>query len=247
MKILMRCMQCFKEDGKPSKEFLDIEIRDDGLYEINCSKAHKSIVWIQNQKFEILFEIGTMALLDGYYREAVASFVASVERFHEYCIKVFLQEKKISAENFNKTWKFINNQSERQLGAFYFLYLNTFNECPTCFFDEKNSAFRNKIIHKGYIPTKKETWDYGNKAFEYIKLMLQKIRNIQDSATPGMGEIFLHEVRQLHQSVFAGAPISTMGCPSILNLALANSEFDKKTFAVGLEGLQKYKQWLYKA
>ncbi|MCK4830988.1 hypothetical protein KA005_85550, partial [bacterium] len=123
-------MACFQELGKPTNELATLEFRDDGRYEICCSRGHKSVTVLQQQKFEVLFDIGANAIIDGYYREAISSFTSSLERFYEFCIKVFCEKRKISEDVYTNTWKQMSNQSERQLGAFLFLWANEFGETP---------------------------------------------------------------------------------------------------------------------
>ncbi|WP_238149350.1 hypothetical protein [Arsenophonus endosymbiont of Aleurodicus floccissimus] len=69
-------------------EFRTVEFKNDGRYEITCQNGHSSITFLQQQKFEILFDIGACAIIDGYYREAVSSFTSALERFYEFFIKV---------------------------------------------------------------------------------------------------------------------------------------------------------------
>ena len=59
-------------------------VSDDGRYEIRCQAGHLSTVFLDNLKFELLFEMGLNALLDGYPRDAVSSFASSLERFYEF-------------------------------------------------------------------------------------------------------------------------------------------------------------------
>ena len=43
MKLLMPCMACFQELGKPTNEFVTLEFHDDGHYEVCCSRGHTSV------------------------------------------------------------------------------------------------------------------------------------------------------------------------------------------------------------
>ena len=43
---------------------------------------------MNNLKFELLFELGINALIDGYPREAVSSFASALERFYEFFCQV---------------------------------------------------------------------------------------------------------------------------------------------------------------
>lgn len=59
---------------------------------MHCSHGHKTTTIVQNPKYEILFDIGANAIVDGYYREAVSSFTSSLERFYEYSIKILCKQ-----------------------------------------------------------------------------------------------------------------------------------------------------------
>ncbi|OKY76591.1 MAG: hypothetical protein BM485_05040, partial [Desulfobulbaceae bacterium DB1] len=73
-----------------------------------------------------------------------------------YCMPIHNQ---IQESAFDATWKQVTNQSERQFGAFLFLYLLE----QKTEFDQKKykieelKKFRNKVIHKGYLPNEQET------------------------------------------------------------------------------------------
>ena len=170
MKLLMPCMACFQELGKPTNEFVTLEFHDDGHYEVCCSRGHTSVTILQQQKFEILFDIGANAIIDGYYREAISSFTSSLERFDEFCIKVFCENNSMYDDTFNKVWKQVSNQSEQQLGAFLFLWTNKFDEVPELL-TNKDTKFRNEVIHKGKIPTKEEALIFGNTILKIIELL----------------------------------------------------------------------------
>jgi hypothetical protein len=114
------------EDIASARPFATVEWQDDGRYEVTCPKGHTSITILQEQKFELLFDIGAYALIDGYYREAVSSFTSSLERFYEFFVASVLFENGIGEDVLTSTWKQVVNQSERQLGAFMFLYVREF-------------------------------------------------------------------------------------------------------------------------
>src|SRR6266852_7038801 len=92
MLIEMPCGTCSKEnrprEGRGVIRMYPQEVRDDARYEVVCLRGHRSIVLLQEQKFEVLFELGANAILDRYYREAVMSFTASLEQFYEFAIYV---------------------------------------------------------------------------------------------------------------------------------------------------------------
>jgi hypothetical protein len=176
MRLPISCMKC--RDAHDNKFILEctfVEICDDGKYELECSLGHKTTVILQQQKFEILFEIGAHAILDGYYREAVSSFAASLERFYEFSIRVFLKKASVSNVLFDECWKSVSNQSERQLGAFIFLWVVNLNSKPPLL-PSKQVEFRNNVIHKGRIPTKEEAVLFGEAVLNLIRPNVLEIR-----------------------------------------------------------------------
>lgn len=180
-----------------------VEYRDDSYYEFTCEQGHKSCFVLQQQKFELLYQIGAYAILDGYYREAVASFTSSLERFYEFFIKVKLLEEGQSPESVDAIWKTVSSQSERQLGAFIFLYAQSFKSPPPLL-HQNNVTFRNSVIHKGKIPTREEALSYGQAVLDVLRPALEKtvqafpngvlfsnINHITTSAPNGAGTIFM--------------------------------------------------------
>src|SRR4051794_31915548 len=118
MRLPISCMECFRVDGHPSDLAISVELRDDGLYTATCPKGHVTVTAVQEHKFEVLFDMGAMALMDGYTREAVSSIAASLERFFEYYMLVISLKYGLKYEQFRKAWNPISRLSERQLGAF---------------------------------------------------------------------------------------------------------------------------------
>ncbi len=233
----MPCMACLQEFGQPTNEFATLEFRDDGRYEVCCSRGHNSVTALQQQKFEILFDIGANAIIDGYYREAISSFSSSLERFYEFCIKVFCEKRKISEDVFKKSWKQMSNQSERQLGAFLISWANEFGEPPTLL-STADSGFRNAVIHKGKIPTKDEALKYGNTIMRLISSKIEKIKSLY---SPEIQMIIFRHVRD--SSVLVNDQVSggTMGISTIVSLSNGNVK-SNRSLEDALTGLIKWRE-----
>lgn len=172
MKITLQCPVCksYYENNPEVKRFgIEYDLiynSDNNITLINDSRrGHFCVVYFTNYKFDLLFESGLSAIHDLYFREAVASIASSLERFYEYCIEILTFD--LNNENYLKIWKTVANQSERQMGAFYFLYFNAFNSLPN-YLSEKDTAFRNKVVHKGYFPTKDETFEFTKIVYQII-------------------------------------------------------------------------------
>lgn len=180
MKILWMCPVCLTS-GKDRDGYVDVgyefvEVREDGIYEIECIDGHKTINLVTLQKFQILFEIGSHAVVDGYYREAVSSFTSCLERFYEFYIKVMCLKHGINSPDFEASWKPIKNQSERQLGAFIFLYLLENKHAPVLL-SNKMIEFRNAVVHKGNIPKREQAVEYGEYILNNIRSMIREINS----------------------------------------------------------------------
>lgn len=78
-------------------------------------------------------------------------------------------------------WKHVSSQSERQLGAFIFLFTQHFKTQPELLSNDL-VKLRNKVIHKGKIPTKDEAIEYGQKILELITGYLKKLNSEKELA-----------------------------------------------------------------
>ena len=163
-----------EEFGKYSRPLLLLgELNDNGVIFVTCPEGHKSAVLYKIWKHELLFTSGAMALLDGYINEAVLSFAAALERVYEFYIRVVCRKQSLAMDVFDSTWKTVAKQSERQLGAFCFLFAL---ETGTCFNpSNKIIEFRNKVTHKGYIPAKDEVYNFAEEIFNTIRFIIKKL------------------------------------------------------------------------
>ncbi len=236
MKLPISCAQCMQEDVANTRILAAVEFRDDGRYEITCPEGHVSTTILQQQKFEVLFEIGAYAIVDGYYREAVSSFTSALERFYEFFIKVMCISNEIDWEETLKTWKEISNQSERQLGAFIFLYHLEFGEKPTLL---KNSlvSFRNGVVHKGKIPSKEEAINYGQEILNVIRPIISTLKTQHDESVQMATFRHLSSARTQDDN---GRAVSTLGIGTILSLSIADPSHEQKTLDAALNKLRKW-------
>ncbi|HDU2652511.1 TPA: hypothetical protein U2R98_002975 [Yersinia enterocolitica] len=197
MKLSVPCMRCHAESGGPIFEYYPLNYYNNTVINLTCSRGHESVVVLQSQKFEILLESAASALIDGYTLESAATLSSAYERFFEFSINVFVEKNKIDAQELAKTLKQATHQSERQLGAFLYLYLITFKKHYKI--NENIAAFRNKIIHKGYIPTDSEVISFGEKIYEEIF----KVSKLLQSQYP----------QEVHQVIVKSMHMSTMDIP----------------------------------
>jgi hypothetical protein len=105
MILRLFCPKCAHAASKSLVDYAEIDVlspmsrlSDTGKYEVVCDCGHRSAVVLQNLKFELLFEMGINAIVDGYPREAVSSFSAALERFYEFYWRVALAHLSVSDE-----------------------------------------------------------------------------------------------------------------------------------------------------
>src|SRR5271169_261384 len=104
MRTGLICPECAEAAGGIGTFFVET-IREDGLYTGKCPKGHDLLIATQTLRHEMLFEIALNAIEDGYYREAVSSFAASIERFFEFAITVLASNRNVGPEVFDAAWK----------------------------------------------------------------------------------------------------------------------------------------------
>lgn len=236
MKIKFQCSKCFSE----RIETIDfIQVGDKSLYHYECSKGHKNVYFQMNEKFELLMESAIYAIHDGYYREAISSMTSSLERLYEYFIKVLLKESNIDNDLFEESWGQVSSQSERQLGAFIFLYVQKYQSIPDNLTNNERK-FRNDIIHKGKFPTYFETINYGQRILEITFNILNKLRESSQSTITKLtnekhNEMML-KFEEMKQDPF------TVLSPNVINLHYHISSFKKTDLIEYLELVKSKKQ-----
>ncbi len=231
MKIFTMCMECQKQFGMPSFEPIVADYYEDSTAYIECSNGHKSYVLLQSQKFEILLESAANALLEGYTIEAASTFSAAYERFFEFTIKVFCENYEIKEKSLKSTFTKVAKQSERQIGAFLFLYLVTLKEEYKL--NEKIPPFKNKVIHKGYIPTPKEVIEFAELIYQEIYSITQILKN---SFPNELQKIITDNIKEKNETIPINIP-RTMSSGTIF-FSLSMSE-QKSNFK---DALSSYKE-----
>ena len=199
------CGKCHQEDIEAQKipsEFLTYQLlnNNDGIVQFKCRRGHNCCIIIQELKFETLVNIAVENILDKYYREAIFNFAAAQERCFEFVIELLCLEQELSKDEYLKIWKFFENQSERQLGAFCSLYFSRFKANPFNYNEFANKAnIRNRVVHKGQIPSKDDVYKYGN-------YMLENIYNIMKNVTEKVAPKLLNDfVSQKNREKFEKA------------------------------------------
>lgn len=238
MNIPRTCSQC-RQEGSHYVSLEEVELRNDGRYELTCPRGHKTVTILQINRYELLFDLGAYAILDGYYREAVNSFAASLERFYEFFIKAALLDNKSGKdfEVFSKLWKKVGNNSERQLGAFIMLHSKEFGEPPSLL-NRRNIEFRNDVVHKGRFPTYEESIAYGQSVMDVIRPILKRLK---EKWPDGKIKAILHDINSSRQPQDGDQQVSTLYIPTILSSTIAEPAHNERSLDESLARLKTHR------
>lgn len=172
-----RCPECARE--------VRAEFADSAVHDLTCPHCGAEFcVLVRKHKFEVLFDLGTRALMDGYAREAVATFAAALERFFEFYVRSYVLERMADGDAdfagalaaLDGTWKHVSAQSERQLGMFALAYLLREGRPPDFLTPQAlGSDFRNRVVHRGALPRREEVEAYAARVFALIDRLLTEL------------------------------------------------------------------------
>ena len=222
MRIEIGCNICSNDKSEEQSSFVSYSrlcsVRDDGIYEFECPEGHRSTTVLRTPKHEVLFTIASNALLDGYLRESIASFAASLERFYEFVIRVICRSKSISQQDIEKCWKSVSKQSERQLGAFTILWFVEMGDPPNLLLD-KMVELRNQVIHQGKVPTYQECIDFGKAVIDVISPIECKILDKFPDSHKDECFALSRSVREKHKQ-----PLTILSIFSPLDAAIRENE-----------------------
>ena len=169
MQLFAHCSVCSSDPENSRHRCFFVPYYEDRLCFINCEKGHRSAIILQRQKFEILMESGTNALIAGFTLEAVGGFAAALERFYEFSVRVLFHSKNVPWATYEAMFRGMARQSERQLGAFMAVHALILHRPYSQ--DTNIAKFRNSVIHKGEIPTPEQ-------AESFCALIYDEVRNL---------------------------------------------------------------------
>jgi hypothetical protein len=236
LKMPLICAECMCDDPASANFIASSELNDNSIYEVRCPKGHQSYVVLQQQKFELLFDIGACALLDGYHREAVSSFTSSLERFHEFFIRASFLQNGNTPNDIEAVWKPIAKHSERQFGAYVILYMRECGAVPLSL-SSKNIEFRNNVVHRGKIPNRSEAIAYGEAILEAIRpaLAVAKLK-----FEKGVEQLTIQHAMTAHLTLQPGVRIATSCMPTILGLSISEASHSERTLEDALTSLSMW-------
>lgn len=178
MRAISPCVTCMKEaseklattgESTPVR-FPYAEMDDNGIVYLTCDKGHSTAAVHRSRKHQFLFESGCHALLDHYTNEAVSTFSAALERAYEFFLRVAYRKLGLPSSLLDESWKHVIAQSERQFGAFVFLFPAIAGESFEL--PQNIPQLRNKVIHRGYIARFDEVEKYAEAIFALIRRIM---------------------------------------------------------------------------
>lgn len=179
MKVIAACPDCIKEQSENGAQsrFNPIagELDDNGLIHVTCERGHYGVVLYNARRYEVLVKSAARAALDGYTNEVVAVMSSALERIYEFYVRVSCRAKTISEEAIEAAWKNVSAQSERQFGAFQFLYLLD----QKCAFQLNKSITetRNKVVHRGKIVREDEALKFAENVYCVIQHLQTELQS----------------------------------------------------------------------
>ena len=211
------------------------ELTDSCLYRVQCPREHVGYVVLQQQKFELLFDVGACALLDGYYREAVSSFTSSLERFREFFVRAAFLQNGMPQKEIEAIWSPLAKQSERQLGAYVAVYARECGNAPPLLAN-KYVSFRNDVIHRGTIPNRAEAVAYGEAVLAEVRPALAIAKK---QFADGVNGVVAQHMVAAHRTLSPGTKVATSCLPTILSL----SQGEELPFSSLEETLANFQSW----
>lgn len=173
MRIKIPCVECAGEPGSNpgAMRFFWGEFDEEGRVRLTCNLKHETVVIWDAPRHQILLQSAAMAYLGGFANEAIAVLNTALERAYEFYIRVICRAKELSID---AAWKQVAAQSERQVGAFVFLYLLSEGSCPPP--AHELAAIRNRVVHRGEIANSQTAAAFGEEVFKRIRQIEEALK-----------------------------------------------------------------------
>lgn len=160
------CVLCGIGTGSNS---VVMDVTDSRIFRVTCPQGHEAYWLWDADRFEILYELGALALVDGYHREAVLNFYGALETFYGFFARLLAVRMQIDLATFEASWKLVSKQVERQIGFCASLYLAHFGRPMDFGFNLADLAkIRNDTAHAGFFPSEAEATSVGKHVMNFI-------------------------------------------------------------------------------
>jgi hypothetical protein len=214
MKAIAACPTCILEQSKDGKQprFNPVagELDDNGSIHVTCEHKHYGVVVYNERRYSVLVKSAARAFLDGYTNEVVAVMSSALERAYEFYIRVSCAAKGVNPQAFEAAWKVVASQSERQLGAFQFLYLLDHGHHLSV--DQAIPQTRNKVVHQGHIIREAGALEYAEKVFAIVDALDSSMQSMFPSHYKEEAE---REVRVQQEAIPPGVEYLTLSMATV--------------------------------
>lgn len=225
MKIRLKCPKCAELQGMDSPAVAEewATIDDSGWFEFNCHQDHKQLIELHNLKFDLLYENGAYALLDGYPREAVATFASALERYYEFHLLLLAASRGVTRTAFDAAWRVIGNRSERQIGAYVVGHALEFGEAPpTLAAEQKLEKLRNDVVHNGMLPTEVQAIEFGDEVLRIIRTGIATLRTLEVGKAGLLAKGYMWESARRRPVRYKENPAGQVGAFTIASPMMAS-------------------------
>lgn len=179
MKTIAACPDCIHEASKDGRQpkFNPIagELDDNGMIHVTCDRGHHGVVLYNARRYEVLVKSAARAALDGYTNEVVAVMSTALERMYEFYIRVSSRARGIPEGTVEVAWKNVAAQSERQFGAFQFLYM--LDQSRPFKLESRITETRNKVVHRGKIVREAEALEFAENVYGVIQHLQAELQS----------------------------------------------------------------------
>lgn len=206
------CIECC-ESNQEDTVWAAGELTND-LYAIcTCPHGHQILSSLVHHAPDIIFMSAVRAFRYECYSESILSFTAALERTFEMFFKVFCIKQGTRFEVIDEMWKEIKNQSERQYGSFCLAYCIMTGTAWKS--DDKQVAFRNKVVHKGYIANRSESFLYASYITEKLDILISVLNNDLGEECRRLN-FYNQQFRQKELAKYPDLKSCATGVPSLL-------------------------------
>lgn len=236
MKLTVYCLDCMGATQLPDGVIVDVD--DAGYYEITCRNGHQQRYVQLMPKWELLFDASLYALQHTDYHSAVTHASTSQDAFYAFCIAVVLRAAGVSDQERERV-RAKTKLAERRLGAMHLAYAMT-KKTAFSHDSQKRTELRNRVVHDGYLPTRKKAFDYVEGTYNALTDAMVALKATFPAHVESELMARLEERRQEAQKRCGAVP-GTQGMLSAIGLQVANPP--PKPFEAVFEQFTQFNWW----
>jgi hypothetical protein len=154
------------DQGVPPKT-VEVDFREDGVYEYVWPDGHKTITVCQTEHGEMLIERAVDAYLERNFRDVVVSAASGVDSYLNFHIEILLLTAGKTPTEVAALLALTDKQENRRWGAFLALELQ-FGRGALPVIKQKQVELRNSIVHGGKVPTPEQALGYLKAVCDFV-------------------------------------------------------------------------------